>query len=129
MDPSRSIENRVDRYIHAESLLAPGAKVAVGVSGGPDSSALLLILARLARRRSWQVRAAYFDHQLRGPEAGATEKKAVVALARIAGVDLVCGSADVRGLVTGGHGSLEDAARRARYDFLGEAVGENGVVA
>src|SRR5437762_4563235 len=124
----RHLENRVARYIDSPGLLPPGSRLVVGVSGGPDSTALLLILARLGARRSLALRAAYFDHQLRGSEAATCEREAAAAAAARAGVDLVCGAADVLRLARDRRLSLEDAARQARYEFLGRAAADAGDV-
>ena len=40
--------------------------VLVGLSGGADSVALLRVLTRLAPRYDWTVRAAHFNHGIRG---------------------------------------------------------------
>jgi len=122
----RRLENRVARYVDSECLIPLGSRGVVGVSGGPDSTALLLVLARLGSRRSLALQAAYFDHQLRGSEAAACERQAVTSAAARAGVDLVCGGADVRRFARERRLSLEDAARRARYEFLGRAALEAG---
>lgn len=50
-----------------DALIAPGARIGVAVSGGPDSLALLLLAVAA---RSGQVEAATVDHGLR-PESGA----------------------------------------------------------
>jgi tRNA(Ile)-lysidine synthase len=122
----RRIEGVVRRYMAANDLwLAEGGLVA-GVSGGPDSSALLLILSALAQRKGIPLTAAYFDHQLRGAKAAAAERRAVEALAERCGVPLVRGGADVRTLARSGRRSIEEAARVARYGFLAEAAMKSG---
>jgi tRNA(Ile)-lysidine synthase len=122
----RRFENQVSRYIEEEALLPSGSRIVVGVSGGPDSTALLLILGRLSKMRSLELAAAYFDHRLWGREAANREQAVVAKLAAKAGVDLVCGDADVRHLAREGKLSLEDAARRARYEFLGRSALDAG---
>lgn len=126
-----TLERRVLRYIREHALLARGERVLVGVSGGPDSSALLLILASLARPLRVELRAAYFDHRLRGPRASARERRAVEDLAARAGLPLVAGSGDVRAHAQASRLSLEEAARELRYRFLAQAAREAacGVVA
>ena len=79
--PSRAIRSRVRRFILDHGLIAHGDRVLVGVSGGPDSSSLLLILAALQRSLGFEVEAAHFDHQLRGRRVAANESRFVRSLA------------------------------------------------
>ncbi|HEY0705407.1 MAG TPA: ATP-binding protein, partial [Polyangia bacterium] len=51
------------------ALLRPGERVLVGVSGGPDSLALLHALRHLAPRARIEVEAATVDHGLRASSA------------------------------------------------------------
>jgi tRNA(Ile)-lysidine synthase len=90
----------------------PGAHVLVAVSGGPDSTALLAGLARLAGPRGLRVTAAHVDHGLRGAE-GAAEQAAVAALAARLGVGCVADRAHVAA-----GSNLEARARDARYRAL-----------
>ena len=60
----------VARTIADEHLFAPGDRVLVAVSGGPDSMALLHVLARLAPKLGIGVRACGVDHGLRPAAAG-----------------------------------------------------------
>ena len=46
-------EKQVEGAIQAQQMLSPGEKVIVGVSGGPDSVALLSVLVAL--RPSWDL--------------------------------------------------------------------------
>ncbi|HEX7065143.1 MAG TPA: ATP-binding protein, partial [Bacillales bacterium] len=61
----------VDRFIKRHHLLEQGSVVVVGVSGGPDSMALLDYLESV--RHSWNLKlvAASADHGLRGDESAA----------------------------------------------------------
>src|SRR2546423_12502069 len=77
----RRIEATVRRYVDLYNLLAAEAKALVAVSGGPDSTALLLILSRLAKNRSVELNVAYFDHGLRGPAVSDAEREFVRGLA------------------------------------------------
>jgi tRNA(Ile)-lysidine synthase len=88
----------------------------VALSGGPDSTALLLGL----REISVPVIAAHFDHALRAESAAEAER--VERLCAELGVELIRGRR-TEPLVPG---SLQAAARQARYRFLEAALGETG---
>jgi tRNA(Ile)-lysidine synthase len=118
----RRFESAVRRYALDHGLLAPACRVLAAVSGGPDSSALLLALSRLGHRGRFEVAAAYFDHGLRGTEASAREQRCVQALALQADVPLFRGGPGRRPH----RGSLEASAREQRYAFLAHAAQENG---
>ena len=93
----------------AHRLLPPGPLV-VAVSGGTDSTALLLILAALRDEFSLVLHVAHFDHRAR-PRSAARDLAAVTALAERCGATLHAGTAEAAP-------KSEDAARRARYAFL-----------
>ncbi len=83
----------------------------MALSGGPDSTALLLALVELGR----DVVAAHYDHALR-PDSH-RDAAHVAALCRSLGVRLVVERRE--GPLA--RGSLQAAARAARYDFLARA--------
>jgi tRNA(Ile)-lysidine synthase len=99
---------------------ARGEHLLVAVSGGPDSTALLLALAELAPERGWRLTAAHVDHGLRGAEAAADRDCAARAAVR-AGVPLV-----ERRLALAPGSALEARARRARYRALVAMAREAG---
>src|SRR3972149_11326610 len=94
--PSRSLRARVRRFIVDHGLIRSGARVLVAVSGGPDSTCLLLTLASLRRSLGFTLHAAHFDHGLRGPRAAAREQLVVRSLTDALGVPLRTGAGDVR---------------------------------
>ena len=55
-------------------MLDSGDRVAVAVSGGPDSVALLECLRELAPQLGITLAVAHLNHQLRGPESGEDEQ-------------------------------------------------------
>ena len=124
--PPRALLARVRRFALEHDLLPEGGRVLVGVSGGPDSTCLLLTLAALRRSLGFELHAAYFDHQLRGERGSAREERYVARLAEALGVPLHCGSGDVRAHAQAGRRSLEEAARELRYRFLAEAASASG---
>ncbi len=104
------------QFIQKHALISPGARVVVGVSGGPDSLALLHALLQLAPDHGWQLHAAYLNHGLR---AEAEEEAHFVAeLAAAWGIGCTIERADVQSLAQRPGVSVEEAARQARYAFL-----------
>lgn len=98
------------RFVRTHSLLHGGETVICALSGGADSMALLTALQQLRGELGITVRAAHFNHGLRGAESDADE----------AFVREFCAQNAIP--LTVGHGSLpnasEDTAREARYAFL-----------
>jgi len=117
---------RVLRVIHTRGLLQGGEKVVVGLSGGPDSVALSLVLLDLSRSGNLplDLHLAHLNHALRGDESDEDEGFCR-QFARQLGLPLRVERADLEA-AAGGRGSLEAAARRARYHFLGRAAQEIG---
>jgi tRNA(Ile)-lysidine synthase len=113
---SQALLSRVRETIVAEALLRPRARVVVGVSGGPDSVALLHLLARLAPTFPLTLIAVHVDHQLR--DESAADAEFVQRLAQQLRVPVVLERADVRAAMRAHGWSLEDGARRLRYQCL-----------
>ena len=104
------------------AVLRPGERVLAAVSGGPDSTALLLILSRLAPRLDLSLTAAHFDHGLRGRLAARRERSYVEALCQRLAVPLQAGAGDTRAHARAHGLSREEAARELRYAFLAETA-------
>lgn len=101
-------------------------RVVVAVSGGADSTALLLALNELVRNNRLDVSliVAHLDHQLR--KASNKDAEWVTALARRLGCEVELGRANVKRRAKANTDNLEQAARRARYEFLAKtAVGHD----
>ncbi len=102
-----------------------GARLAVAVSGGPDSLALLHALNALKRDLRLDLVAAHLNHGLR-PESAREDAAFVRAFAESIGVPVRVGAADADAFRRERRLSLEDAARRLRYEFLAEVAAETG---
>jgi tRNA(Ile)-lysidine synthetase-like protein len=120
-----ALHQQVRRTIRKYGLCPPGARVLVALSGGSDSVALTLLLRDLAAAGGFQVVAlAHFNHRLR--DSACRDEQFCREFAGRHGIPLVIDSIDVRGYAAGQGLSLEDAARRVRYDFLDRAAVQAG---
>jgi tRNA(Ile)-lysidine synthase len=126
---TRRTERRVYGFAAATGALAAGENVLVAVSGGPDSSALLVVLSRLARRLNLRLTAAHFSHLLRSAEETEADLAFVRLVAGRLGVPVVHGAGHVRQHAGKTGRSMEAAARELRYRFLGEAAKAEGATA
>ena len=128
-DSSAKTDPLVDEiadFIDARNLIAPGARVVVGVSGGCDSVAALAILRQLARRgkRAYQLTVAHLDHALRA-ESGA-DAAFVAELARRWDLRCVMERIDIAALAAERSLGIEAAGRMARYEFLQRTTAQAG---
>ena len=57
-------------WIKKEKLMTEGDTVIVGLSGGADSVALLLVLLELRQRIGYTLLAIHVEHGIRGEEKG-----------------------------------------------------------
>jgi tRNA(Ile)-lysidine synthase len=98
-------------------------RVVVAVSGGADSVALVLALGELMKggQLGVEVMVAHLDHGLRG-EAGRKDARWVEALADSLEFEVVVGAVAVKERAARTGDNLEQAARRARYEFLAEVA-------
>ncbi|MDX9834552.1 MAG: tRNA lysidine(34) synthetase TilS [Desulfobulbus sp.] len=111
------LEQALQRTLAAQSLLSPGSRVLVGVSGGADSMALVHLLAALSEEWRLTLVAAYVDHGLR-PEETPAERACVQAAACRLGIGCEIVAIDVAGHARAERISLEHAARELRYRAL-----------
>lgn len=106
-------------------MLEPGCLVLVGVSGGPDSVALLYVLSLLGDEYKVCLHVAHLNHALRGEDA----EQDVVYVRRIAnslGVGFTARRRDIRELARKEGLSEEVAGRRERYSMFIEVAREIG---
>ncbi len=108
----KKVRNTISRY----QMISFGDRIVVGVSGGPDSVCLLDILNNLRNDLGIELVAAHFDHGFRPDEDG-NETLFVKSLAMSLGLPFETQKA---GSNMEGTGSLEEAARYARYCFFDE---------
>ncbi|MGS0763223.1 tRNA lysidine(34) synthetase TilS [Syntrophomonas curvata] len=114
----------VQKYIKEHSLINPGELIIVGVSGGPDSMALLHILASLRPGLGFDLAAAHLNHGLR-PEAAA-EENFVREYCASRGIAFYSCRLDIGQLARREKKSLEEAGRESRYRYFAELADKLG---
>lgn len=94
--------------------LAPGEALLIGVSGGPDSVALLSVLVELG----WRPHVCHLNHQLRGADSDGDAEfvRQLAARYNLPSSIEACTVA-----------SDEDSARRARREFFGRVAERTGL--
>ena len=116
----------VRRTIRTHGLLPAGSRVAIALSGGADSVALLLALGELSKTEGFQIAgAAHLNHQLRGAESDGDEQFCR-DLAATLNVPIEIERVDVAQLARETGASIEHAAHVARYAFFDRAAASLG---
>ena len=117
------LEDKVRAAVAKYAMFGSGDTVVVGVSGGPDSVALLHCLTRLSLDITLHV--AHLNHRLRGASSD-EDAEFVRDLAMKWGLRYTIGARDV-GLLAQERGEgVEEAARAARFEFFAEVMAEAG---
>jgi len=129
------LTDRLLETIRKQESIRPGDRLAVAVSGGADSVALLGLLLELRAELGIVLSVAHVNHKLRGEESDEDERF-VTQLARQHGIELHVSSAPVSrshrskkgceigsGIISG----IEAAARELRHGFFRQLVQEGRV--
>jgi len=104
--------HKIRDAITRHNMLAPGERVLIAVSGGPDSMALMHAMDELRDVLSIEVFVAHFDHGLR-PESP-QDAEFVKEAAEGRGLEFVSERAELSRMP----GNIQSLARNARYGFL-----------
>lgn len=121
----KQILRKVDKTLHAHSMIQIGDAVLVGVSGGPDSVALVHILRALASKYGLRMAIAHLNHGLRRNESD-RDQAFVTALANQFEMPFYVEKQDVRHYQKNHHLSVEEAARQVRYRFFHRTADQYG---
>ncbi len=113
----RRVEPVVRRALRGPCALPPGARLLVAVSGGADSTALLIGLRAVAPAFRLELHAAHLDHGLRGADSAA-DAAACHALCERLGVPLTTARIDARARMRRRGLAGENGLRTLRREFL-----------
>ncbi len=108
----------VRKSIKESCLINKGDNVLVGISGGPDSVALLFLLNSLRKELGFTIHLAHLDHGLRS--SSRKDYQFVKKLAAKLGLPLTTRKINLKNIIH--RGSLEEEARNARLKFFSDVV-------
>lgn len=112
------LETEIERSLRHAGLTS--CALVLAVSGGPDSLALLLAAERLRESLGLSLHVAHLDHGLR-PDSHA-DAAYVRGVAKRLGIPVTIGREDIGEYRKQHRMSVEEAARTARYAFLGDVT-------
>lgn len=124
----RRLEPVLRAALGGPCALPRSSRLLVAVSGGADSTALLVALASIAHEFGLTLHAAHLHHGLRGADAD-RDLAHVRALCRRLGVPLAAARCDAAAAMRRRGLSGEDGLRRLRRAWLMRAAADAGAVA
>jgi tRNA(Ile)-lysidine synthase len=111
---------RLGRRMRQEGWLPPDTGALVTVSGGGDSTALLLILHALAEEFAWRLEAVHVNHGVRGDAADRAARQ-IEALAAFLGIPFASAGVKIAGRPN------EEKLRAARFEALRRVAQEKSI--
>lgn len=118
------MRDKVLNTINKYNLINDGDKVVLGVSGGPDSIAMLNILNDIKNDKNlhmnFDIIVAHVNHMIR--EEAIDDQKFVENFCKKIGVSFYAKSIDVQKIANNKKIGTEEAGRNARYEFFDEIL-------
>jgi tRNA(Ile)-lysidine synthase len=112
---------KVRLFLKKHDLLAPNSTVVIGVSGGPDSLALLHLFSKLKNEFQLHIIAAHVDHMFRGKQSE-EDMEFVKHFCAERGIICEAKQIDVPEFQKRSRLSAQAAARECRYRFFEEVM-------
>lgn len=120
----KMLEEKVEAFLERHSFSLKGKKIVVGVSGGPDSLALLHYLQAQKEKQELSIVVAHVDHMFRGEESF-QDAMFVKEYCEELFIPFVMDQINVPELMKQTGKSAETAGRQARYDFFAKVMKEH----
>jgi tRNA(Ile)-lysidine synthase len=120
------IESKVNAFLERHAFQLNNKAIAVGVSGGPDSLALLLYLWEQRDKRSLKLVAVHVDHMFRGEESY-QDALFVKGFCEDRQIPFEMKRVDVPAYMSETGLSSQQAARDCRYRFFEEVMKRHGL--
>jgi tRNA(Ile)-lysidine synthase len=115
------LETKVIAFLDRHSFLLENKAFVVGVSGGPDSLALLHFLWSQREKRNLSIVVAHIDHMFRGEES-LQDAMFVKSYCEQLSIPFEMARIDVPEIMSRTGQSSEVAGREARYDFFARVM-------
>lgn len=109
------------KTIEKHHMINPGECIIVGLSGGPDSLAMIHALSQLSVERSIRIVAVHINHMLRGELADADENFVRTFCSELA-IPCHTFKINVEAMAAEEGMSFEEAGRKVRYDKFYEVM-------
>lgn len=117
----RSLLETVNQINRAHNLIAQNDHIVIGLSGGPDSTALLLVMLKLRHKYGLSICAAHLNHQI-SPRQSRRYELFSEKLARRLGVPFFKKTVNLRKIADQQRRTLEETGRIERYRFFSEVA-------
>lgn len=121
-DGKLNLVDYVNEVFERQALAVKDERVLVAVSGGADSMALLSILHKLSPKLGIQLVVGHFDHRLR--DTSSMDRRTVEVTSDKLGLPFHYGEGDVHERAEEHGETVEEAARKLRYQYLFDLADE-----
>ena len=116
------MEQKVLETIKQNNLIQNGDKIVLGVSGGPDSMAMLHILKKIKEKNKikFEIIVAHINHMVR--KEASEDEEYVSQNCENMNLEFYSKSIDVKKLANTNKIGVEEAGRKVRYEFFEEVL-------
>lgn len=115
------MKQKVIETIKKYKLIQEGDKIVLGVSGGPDSIAMLDILRQIKEEFKFEIYVAHINHQIRGQEA-INDEQYVADYCNKNNIQVFIKRINVPEIAKTQKIGTEEAGRKVRYEFFEEIL-------
>ena len=119
------LKNKVFDIIKEHNLISEGDNIVIGLSGGPDSMALLYVLLEIKKELNFNIHIVHINHGVRGEDSDA-DQLFVQKKAEELGLPYYTKNVDMVRYGKENGISAEEAGRKLRYGFFREVLGKLG---
>ncbi len=120
----KEIEQKVLKFIGTNKLIEKGDSILIALSGGPDSVFTLFFFKKFQRKYGIKIGAFHVNHKLRGKESDGDEEYCKKICSKLS-VPFASVKINVRRFAAKNKLSIEEAARKLRYDKLQKFASQN----